>query len=114
MSRNLSKTLETILLQGWGEEIAIGTISGFLDDISPIEALNYIQGDTDLPIGDLSEYKSLSKRFNLDRILNADRILDTMGKHRPDIASIILNHPNGMAWLKRQLGLVRTQLTKSA
>lgn len=110
MSSNLAKKVEGILLSGWGEEIALGALSSLFDDISVADAYTYIKEDKSIIPSDMSEFKRMASRVNVDKILNIHKVLDILSKYNPEVASVILNHPNGMAWLRKQIQLARNKL----
>ena len=107
----MARRAERILLGGWGQELALGALTSLLDDISPQEAYRYIEDGRDMVPEDLSQYKRLAARVDILKILQVKKVLDTISSQRPDLASIILNHPGGMAWLERQVRLARERLT---
>ena len=53
------------------------------------------------------------KGFNIEPLaeyLDADRAIEKLSEQRTDIASVIVNHPDGMRWLQLQIDLVKEEL----
>lgn len=107
------ETIGKILASGFGDRVAIGILLGFLDNVSPLRAYEYIQ--TNLKLGywvsdeDWQKYKKLAKQANIDEVTK-DRIIAELREHRPDILSVILNTPKGLEWLDNQISEMKRKL----
>ena len=105
---------EDIIIAGWGEDILYGAILGYLSGVTPELAYKYIKDDmklVDTLPDEWHKYRSLAKHLDLNEILNVGRILEKLSEERGDIVSIILNCPDGVPWLRRQLDEIKHKLT---
>ncbi len=107
---NLPKKLEGIFLSGWGNDLAIGAMSTLFDDISVDDAYDYIKNDKELIPQDLSQYRKFASHVDTSKVLNVEKVLSMLGRYRPDVCSVILNHPNGLTWLAKQIILLKQRL----
>ena len=108
-----AQRLEGIALGAFGDEMVAGMLLGFLDDSTPLQTYEHIRDDMpllDLPDSDWEEAKSLAAHVNVEAILTRDKVLEILGRERSDLASVMLNTPNGMEWLDRQLATIRERL----
>lgn len=102
-----------ILTLGFGDRVAIGIFLGLLEEISVDEAYRYIKSDTsridELPEEDWESFRHYAQDLNL-KVPGAEQILDVLKKERVDFASIILNTPEGYAWLESEVRKAREKL----
>ncbi len=102
-----------IIAGGFGDRAVIGLTIGMLDDKTPEEFYFFIKEGKDLVACVSSEdwdfYGELAQQTNIGDI-TADRILEEFRKHRPEFAHIIVNQPGAMAWLDKQVALIKERL----
>lgn len=93
-----------------GREIAIGFIEGVLSKVTPSQVLHMIENDQyNLFTGD-GKTEKLVKRIKKLFIQNRDvlvatitpeNVLAVIREARPDIYSLIINHPKGLEWVRK-------------
>lgn len=108
-----AERIEGVILSGFGEDILLGMLLEALEDITPQQAYEHIRDNRPLVAVADKEWGRLrraAKHLDLDKILQPGYILDTLKGNRPDIVSIIINHPHGMAWLEAQVREARAHL----
>lgn len=114
---SIADAIEAVVLTGWGGDLLVGTLIGFLDGSTPHDAYIYIKENRSL-VSDGDEWRRCrdlvrSRPHLLDQ-LTTDRVMRGMSKYRPDIASVIINHPDGLSWVERQVVEVKRRLTATA
>ena len=80
-----------------------------LSDVTAYDCLLLIRRGETLSRETISQFKG----FNIEpfaEYLDADRAIEKLSERRPDIASVIVNHPNGVKWLQSQLDLIKEEL----
>lgn len=101
------------LATGFGDRVLIGVIIGFLSNVTPFRACEYIQDDIELGYwlsdDNWRRYKQMAKGIKVDDITVND-IIEGLRKHRSDVLGVILNHPNGLSWLNKQVDLLKEKL----
>lgn len=110
-------TAEDIILGGFGDKLIEGFIKGLLGGFTIPDTYDNLKRDADLkiPIANPARYRSMAKRMGVGRI-DTQMVMSVMRKHRPDIASLILNYQNGpnglngLKWLDRQVALLKGRL----
>ena len=102
--------VESIILGAFGDKIFAGVITGVLAPFGVSDVYDCIQRDADLeiPTPDLPGYRALAEKMGVT--VDTQMVMSAMAKCRPDIASLILNHPNGLKWLDRQVALLKGKL----
>lgn len=102
--------LESVILGGYGDRIIAGLMRPFLARIKISDAYDYIKRDADLeiPSAELAKYRGAAKKMSVT--FDTQMMMSIMRKRRPDLASLILNCPNGLKWLDRQVALLKGQL----
>jgi hypothetical protein len=107
------KLLGGIAVGGWGPEVAMGVIEGFLKKLSYARCYEYILHNKDLtlPEEQIQRYRGMIKKIPLQNITTED-VLNTLKEKRPDLSDLIINHPQGMVWLERQVENIRTYFLK--
>jgi len=102
-----------ILALGFGDRVAIGIFIGLLEDVTPEEAYDYIKNNhshiDELPEEDWESFRHHAQDLNL-KVPSAEQILDVLKKERIDLASIIINTPNGKNWLETELAKAKEKL----
>lgn len=105
-----------ILTLGFGDRVAIGIFLGLLEEISADEAYHYIKSGTsridELSEEDWESFRHHAQDLNL-KVPSAEQILDVLKKDRLDLASIVLNTPEGYAWLESEVRKARERLRES-
>lgn len=105
-----------VLATGFGDKIATGIFLGFLEDVTPEEAYDYIKNNhsrvDEIPESDWESFHKRAQDLNLKmaNAPNAERILDLLKKKHLDLASIIINTPNGKEWLDSEIGKAKEKL----
>ena len=85
----------------------------FLSNVTAYDCLLLIRKNETLPREIINQFRG----FNIEpfaEYLDADRAVKKLAERRPDIASVIVNHPNGMRWLQSQLDLIKEELMPMA
>jgi len=102
-----------ILTLSFGDRVAIGIFLGLLIDVTPEEAYDYIKNNhshiDELPEDDWEGFRHYARDLNL-KVPGAEQILDVLKKERVDLASIIINTPNGEKWLGSELDKAKEKL----
>ena len=81
----------------------------FLSDVTAYDCLLLIRQNKMLSRETISQFKG----FNIEPLaeyLDVDRAIEKLSEQRPDIASVIVNHPDGMRWLQSQIDLIKEEL----
>jgi len=105
-----------ILAAGFGDKVAMGIFLGFLEDVTPEEAYDYIKNNRsrvdEIPASDWESFREHAQGLNLKmaNAPNAERILDLLKKDHPDLVSIIINTPNGKEWLDSEIEKAKEKL----
>ena len=101
----------SVVAAGWGDRILAGALVGFLDGHSPRDVYGLIKGDMDIaiPDKDLPRMRKMVAYLHGEGITSS-AIISALSRRRPDIVSVIINHPNGISWLDRQVGIIKGQL----
>ena len=100
------ESIGKILVAGFGDRVLIGVLMGFLDSIMPSRLYEYIRDELKLgywvPESDWDKYKKLAKQANIAD-LDTEMVISELRKWRPDLLSVIINHPQGLSWLDTQV-----------
>jgi len=105
-----------ILAAGFGDKVALGIFLGFLEDVDVATAYSYIkEGKSridEIPNEDWESFREHAQGLNLKmaNAPNAEQILDSLKKDYPDLASIILNTPQGIEWLDSEIEKAKEKL----
>lgn len=102
-----AKAVGDVVLSGWGDDIAEGYIIGLLNEVTPELLYSYIEENKDLDVGSI-DGKIPAQIINK---LDETWVMGKLRKHRPDLASLLVNYPNGLPWVKRQIDRVKGTLT---
>lgn len=113
MKTGITKGLETIgkvLTGAFGDRVVIGIIMGFWDGVTPKRAYEYIRDDIKLGYWiseeDWQKYRRMARQAKIQAHIGEitrDRIITELRKHRPDLLGVIINHPQGLDWLDKQV-----------
>lgn len=113
---NLMSKLEKfggILVGAFGNEAMVGLLMGLLEDVTPLRCYEFIRDNKPLypnvSDDDWEKYSAMVKDANLDDI-SVDRIRAELRKHRPDLLSVIINHPGGLVWFDGQVKIIKSKL----
>ncbi len=82
----------------------------FLDDVTPWDCLTLIRQNKTLSIETIRQFNGFDITPFAEYLDDADSAIEKLSERRPDIASVIVNHPDGMRWLKSQLDLIKGEL----
>lgn len=111
------EVISRVLTVGFGDRIIIGVIMGFWDGVSPKRAYEYIRDDIKLGYWITEEnwqrYRRMAKQANIQAHIGEitkDRIITELRKRRPDLLSVIINHPEGEKWLQKQIDMFKEKL----
>lgn len=101
----------SVVAAGWGDKILAGALVGFLDGHSPHDVYELIKsnGDIAIPDKDLPRIRRMVAYLHGES-LTPSTIIKTLSRSRPDIVSVIVNHPGGISWLDKQISIIKTQL----
>lgn len=120
MENGITKRLGAIgrvLTGAFGDRIVIGIIMGFWNGITPERAYEYIRDDIKLGYWITEEnwqkYRRMAKQAKVQAHIGEitrDRIVIELRKHRPDLLGVIINHPEGLNWLDKQLVEMKEKL----
>ena len=109
------KQLETfggIFMYGFGDKVINGFIPAYLNKISLDDCYDYVENNKDL-LAKVPE-KYWPKLRNIARSgkinITVEDICANLEKNRPDLLSIIINHPKGRKWLADQVASCRQKL----
>jgi len=92
-----------------GKELAIGFIEGILRKVNPVDVLYMIENDKynlfiindeTRSIGDKARRILKANEHVVRKIITVDNVLGIIREVRPDIYSLIINHPKGLEWVK--------------
>jgi hypothetical protein len=111
--RDNLKFIGQIAVGGWGDGVVLGIIDGYLKKISYVSCYEHIRDNKDLiiPDGQIKRYQGMIKKIPLKEI-TTEQVLGTLQEKRPDLSDLIVNHPQGMLWLNRQVENVKAYLVK--
>lgn len=102
-----------ILAIGFGDRVAIGIFLSFLEEVTPEEAYDYIKNNRsrvdELSEEDWQNFGQQTRELNF-AFPDVERVLTALKKHHLDLASIIINTPNGMEWLETELEKAKEKL----
>lgn len=106
-------TFGGILIGGFGDDAAIGFLFGLMDDITPEDCYGFIKSNEplfpDVSDDDWQKYGKLARQANIGEV-DTDRIINEFRDRRPDLLSVVLNHPDGLNWLDRQVTILKQKL----
>lgn len=102
-----------ILAIGFGDRVAIGIFLSFLEEVTPEEAYDYIKNNHSR-VDEISEenwqnFGQQARELNFT-FPDVERVLTALKKHHIDLASIIINTPNGYAWLESEIQKAKEKL----
>jgi len=113
LNAGLIDKLSGILGGAFGSDVAVGFLMGFISDITPSKCYQFIRdGNTLFPnVSDSEwrEFSNMAKKANLGDI-TLDRIICEFRKYRPDLLSVVINHPRGEEWLGEQFNILKSKL----
>lgn len=112
--RAWARKAEHIFLWGFGEEIATGFFLGMLEPYGPLEVYGAIRDHKNLLELSEEEWKAArrwAKKVDIVKLLTREKVLATLSKERPDIASVLLNSPKGIEWLDWHITELRSSLS---
>ncbi len=113
MKFNLSGIAKDIILGGWGEDILMGALIDEISMYTTKDIYEQIKSKaiiSNIPESAIGDFRKAAKNFNLDTLLATENILSRVGRHRPDLVSIVINHPDGISWLETNIQNVKSQL----
>ena len=97
-----------------GEDILLGVLLEEISGVSTQTLYEIIKANksiSEIPSSELGYFRNAAKSFDLEKLLTTPKILKRVCKYRPDLVSIIENHPGGIKWLESQISNVKTQLS---
>jgi hypothetical protein len=101
-----------IAAYGFGDKVLKGFIPQYLARISIDSCYEYIRDDKDL-LANVEEkhWAILRKIARAARFeITLEDVVQQLQRSRPDVLSIIINHPHGVAWLTKQVQSCRQKL----
>lgn len=101
-----------MLMFGFGDKVIKGFIPRYLSGISIDACIDYVQNNKDLLANVPENYwvklRTMAKVSKIE--ISVEEISLHLQKSRPDLLSIIINHPNGHKWLTDQVENCRHKL----
>ncbi len=117
MALNLDNALDGIggmLIGAFGKQAAVGMLMGLLDDVTPLDVYRYVRGNAslfpDVAEEDWPKIAKVMRKAHLEDI-DIDFIVAAFQKSRPDLLSVVINHPSGMKWLNCQLTELKSHVS---
>lgn len=103
-----------ILASSFGDRALIGFLFGMMQDITPQQCYEFVRDNKDL-FSDISEQdweriRNVTNRINLDTI-DTERLIKEFRKFRPDLLQVIVNYPDGIDWVERQVTKLKSKLS---
>ena len=106
------ETLGNTLMFGFGDKIIKGFIPAYLNRISLDDCYDYVANNKDLlarvPEKYWAKLRTMARVSKIE--ITVEEITVHLQAHRPDVLSIIINHPNGRKWLNDQVDNCRQKL----
>lgn len=105
--------VENVVLGGWGEDILLGVLLEVLEQFTPQDTCKAIDDGrsiVNISDKDWNKYRKVARHLNMKHLLVDKYIMDKLRKERPDLVSIILNHPQGLSWLNSQIDEIKRHL----
>ena len=101
-----------ILVFGFGDKVIEGFIPEYLSRIALDDCLDYVDSNKDLlekvPEKYWVKLRKIAKNSKIK--ISTEEIMRHLQKNRPDLLSVIINHPEGMNWLNTQVANCREKL----
>jgi len=109
----LTGNLKMFLATGFGEDFLIGILIGYLKRIRLPDCIDFIDNNKDL-LAEVTEqnwvrFRTFAKHIKLENI-TVERVISELRNERPDVLSIIINHPAGKRWLSDTVDRVHANL----
>lgn len=106
------------LSRGAGPKMAIGMFISSLDGVTSYQLYEYMRDNrsrvtevfSEMPEDEINRFRSLAHEY-LDGPPSFDDVWKSLRRRRPDLAGVLLNHPGGIEWLKRELEIVIEKLS---
>lgn len=97
----------------FGPRFAIGMLIGLLDDVTPFQCYEYIRDKKDL-LPDITEEdwekaRDFIRKSHIQEI-DIGQIRRQFKRRHPDLMQVIVNHPDGEAWLDNQVAHLMDKL----
>ena len=101
-----------IFVYGFGDKILEGFIPEYLSKIPIDDCLDYVDNNKDLleKVQEKHWVKLRKMAKNTKIKISTEEIMRHLQKNRPDLLSVIINHPNGITWLNTQVANCREKL----
>ena len=94
-------------------KMAIGYLFRKLKTLTQDEVHEHIAADKplleNLNDSDWSRWRDFAIKYGIGDI-TMERVVETFRKKRLDLLMVVMNTPNGMAWLEKQLKILRSNL----
>jgi hypothetical protein len=105
----------SVLIGAFGDGVVVGALIGLMDDITPFDCYTIIKnGEHILPdeAVDEEDWGKIREFVHKARLehLTDDKLDKAFRKYRPDLASIVLNHPRGKDWWYGETARIRERL----
>lgn len=100
------------LALGFADRIAVGMFLGFLDDVTPDDLYPYLKENksrvsevfAEISDEELQEFRGYAHQY-FTTAPSVDDLLKALQKRRTALFSLLINHPTGKEWLKRELDI---------
>lgn len=107
------ETLAKIAVAGFGDRALIGVLLGYLKGGSCKRCREYINENKDLlhwaSDKEWKMFRRMVKEAKFD--ITTKEVITELQRNRPDLVDVIKNHPQGMAWLEKQVTELKHKLT---
>ena len=102
-----------MLAGAFGIDTTIGFLMGFIDNITPYQCYEFIRENKplfpDVSDDDWRDFANIARKANLGDI-TIEVLVAEFQKYRPDLLSVVINHPCGEQWLAEQFGILKSKL----
>lgn len=106
-----------VLTSAFGDKVALGIFTAALSKSTPERTYQYIKDNLELLYwasdSQWEKYRKIVRRAKIGsvaKVITAENVIEELRKHRLDLVSVIINHPDGMNWLARQIAEMKKKL----
>ncbi len=99
---------------GWSDKLSMGALKAIFQNIDKDACYIFINEDRSMWLGWDEErwdiIRRISKKIKFEQIATMDNVMNILEKDRPDLHVIFTFHPQGKAWLEKQLTEFRQKI----